>query len=281
MDLAAYFDRIGFTGEARPDLATLRAVHRAHLQAIPYDSLDVQLGRSLTIDPAAAYDKIVGRRRGGWCYEMNGLMGWALSEIGFSVTRMAGAAMRAERGDSTIGNHLVLRIDLPGEPNPWIADVGFGDGMLDPFALRPADLEAEGHRFRLEAMDAGWWRFHNHEFGGAKSFDFTLAPADPALLAEKCAWLQSAPDSPFVMNVICQRWRGDEVLQLLGRTYRQIRPGVRGERVIASADEMIAVLRDDFTLDVPEAEALWPGIVARHEQVLAEAAAKGAETADA
>jgi N-hydroxyarylamine O-acetyltransferase len=272
MDLAAYLGRIGHAGPVRPDLATLRAVHRAHLQAIPYDSLDVQLGRPLTIDPAAAYDKIVRRRRGGWCYEMNGLLGWALGEIGFSVTRMAGAAMRAERGDFTIGNHLVLRIDIPGEPAPWIADVGFGDGILDPFPLKPADLTAEGHRFRLEAMDDGWWRFHNHEFGGAKSFDFTLPPADPALLAEKCAWLQSAPDSPFVLNLICQRWRGGEVLQLLGRTYRQITPGVRNERTIASADEMVAVLKDDFALDVPEAAGLWPRVVARHEEVMAAAA---------
>jgi N-hydroxyarylamine O-acetyltransferase len=208
---------------------------------------------------------------------MNGLLGWALGEIGFSVTRMAGAAMRQERGDFTIGNHLVLRIDLPDEPAPWIADVGFGDGILDPFPLRPAELQAEGHRFRLEVMDAGWWRFHNHEFGGAKSFDFTLPPADPAVLAEKCAWLQSAPDSPFVMNLICQRWRGGEVLQLLGRTYRQIRPGVRQERTIGSADELMSVLTRDFNLDVPEIETLWPRIVARHEEVMAAAAPAASE----
>jgi len=273
VDLAAYLDRIGHAGPVRADLASLRAVHRAHLLAIPYENLDVQLGRPLTTDPAQAYDKIVGRRRGGWCYEMNGLLGWALGEIGFSVTRMAGAAMRAERGDATIGNHLVLRIDLPGEATPWIADVGFGDGILDPFPLRPAELTAEGYRFRLEPMDEGWWRFHNHEFGGAKSFDFTLPAADPALLAEKCAWLQAAPESTFVMNLICQRWRGGEVLQLLGRTYRRIRPGVREERTIASADEMLRVLRDDFTLDVPEAAGLWPRVVARHEEVMAAAAA--------
>jgi N-hydroxyarylamine O-acetyltransferase len=277
MELQAYLDRIGYAGPVRPDLATLRAVHRAHLQAIPYENLDVQLGRPVTIDPARAYDKIVSRRRGGWCYEMNGLLGWALGEIGFSVTRMAGAAMRQERGDFTIGNHLVLRIDLPDEPAPWIADVGFGDGILDPFPLRPAELQAEGHRFRLELMDAGWWRFHNHEFGGAKSFDFTLPPADPAVLAEKCAWLQSAPDSPFVMNVICQRWRGGEVLQLLGRTYRQIRPGVRQERTIGSADELMSVLTRDFNLDVPEIETLWPRIVARHEEVMAAAAPAASE----
>ena len=150
MDLAAYFDRIGFTAEARPDLATLRALHRAHLLSIPYENLDVQLGRPLTIDPEAAFDKLVTRRSGGWCYEMNGLLGAALDEIGFKVTRMAGAVMREVRGDAAIGNHLVLRVDL-GEP--WIADVGLGDGTLEPYRLRAGPMESGGYSFRLEALD--------------------------------------------------------------------------------------------------------------------------------
>jgi N-hydroxyarylamine O-acetyltransferase len=273
MDLKAYFDRIGFKGEARPDAATLRALHRAHMLAIPYEALDVQLGRPLTPDPQAAFDKIVTRRRGGWCYEMNGLFGAALAEIGFKVTRMAGAAMREFRGDFTIGSHLVLLVEL-GEP--WIADVGFGDGALEPFPLRAGPLRVEGYDFRLETLDERWWRFHNHEFGGAKSFDFVVEPADPALLAEKCAWLQDAPDSHFNLYLICQRYRGDEILQLIGRTYNQVRPGVKQQRLIGSADELVSVLKTDFTLDVPEAADLWPAIVARHEQVLAEAATKAA-----
>ena len=276
MELGAYLERIGYEGPVRPDLATLRALHRAHLLAIPYENLDVQLGRPLTPDPAAAYDKIVRRRRGGWCYEMNGLLGWALDQVGFSVMRMAGAAMREVRGDMTIGNHLVLLVDLDGEP--WIADAGFGDGILDPFPLRAGGLEAAGFTFRLESMDDGWWRFHNHEFGGAKSFDFRVAPADPALLAEKCRWLQTWEESGFVLNLVAQRYRGDEILQLSGRRFRRVRPGERCDRILDSADELVACLKDDFTLDVPEVAALWPRVLARHEVVMA-AAAEAARTA--
>ena len=272
MDLATYFERVGFTGEARPDLATLRALHRAHLLTIPYDSLDVQFARPVSLDPEAAFDKIVRRRRGGWCYEMNGLFGGVLEAIGFGVTRMAGAAMREVRGDFMIGSHLVLLVEVEGEAGPWIADVGFGDGALEPFPLAPAPLAFEGYDFRLETLDESWWRFHNHELGGAKSFDFQVAPADPDLLAQKCAWLQTAPDSPFVQNLICQRYRGPEILQLLGRTFRRIRPGVKQERLIASAEDLVRVLARDFTLDLPEAAALWPRVVARHEQVMAAAA---------
>ncbi|MGZ6016739.1 MAG: arylamine N-acetyltransferase family protein [Phenylobacterium sp.] len=271
MELQAYLDRIGFEGAVRPDAATLRALHRTHMQAIPYENLDVQFGRPLTPDPAAAYDKIVRRRRGGWCYEMNGVFGAMLQAAGFKVTRLAGAAMREVRGDFTIGSHLVLLVELPD--GPWIADVGFGDGALEPFPLAASPLSFEGYEFRLQTLDERWWRFHNHEFGGARSFDFAVEPADPAVLQTKCEWLQSAPESPFVQNLVCQRYRGDEILQLLGRTYRQVRPGARRERLIEDADDLVRVLRDDFTLDLPEAAALWPRIVARHEQVMAEAEA--------
>ena len=280
MDLQAYLDRIGFTDPVRPDAATLRALHRAHMQAIPYDSLDVQLGRPVSLDPAAAFDKIVVRGRGGWCYEMNGLFGAMLQAVGFKVTRMAGAAMREARGDFMIGSHLVLLVEMADEPGPWIADVGFGDGALEPFPLAEGPLAFDGYQFRLEALDERWWRFHNHEFGGAKSFDFVVEPADPALLQEKCDWLHDAPDSPFVQNLICQRYRGDEILQLIGRSYRQIRGGAKTERLIEDADGLVAVLRDDFGLDVPEVAALWSRVVARHEQVMAEAqAAKAAANA--
>ena len=112
MELSAYLDRIGFEGRPVPDRATLEAVQRLHLLAIPYENLDVQLGRPLTTSPAAAVDKLVTRRRGGWCYEMNGVLGWALAEIGFRVTRLTGAVMRSMAGDANIGNHLVLRVDL-------------------------------------------------------------------------------------------------------------------------------------------------------------------------
>ena len=270
MDLEAYFDRIGFEGEARPDLATLIALHRAHLQAIPYENLDVQLGVPLTTDPEAAFEKIVIRRRGGWCYEMNGLFGAVLAEVGFKVTRMAGAAMRELLGDIVIGNHLVLLVELDGDP--WIADVGFGDGSQDPFPLSAASMSVAGYPFRLEAMDEGWWRFHNHEFGGAKSFDFQVAAADPALLAGRCEWLQYAPESHFVLNAIVQRYRGDKILQMRGRVLRRVTPAGVTQETIGSADEWVAILARDFGLDVPEAATLWPRILARHDEVMAAAA---------
>ena len=276
MELGAYLDRIGYAGSLAPDVATLKALHRAHLLAIPYENLDVQLQRPLTPDPAAAYDKIVRRGHGGWCYEMNGLFGAMLEAAGFDVMRMAGAANRELLGDIVIGNHLVLRVEIDGET--WIADVGFGDGSIDPFRLQPAEFEVEGFPFRLEKLDARYWRFHNHPHGGAKSFDFALEPADPQLLAGRCDWLQYAPESSFVQNLVAQRFRDGAILQLRGRTLRTVRPGGVDNRLIGSADELVAVLRTDFSLDAPEVAGLWPRVVARHEEVVA-AAAEAAQPA--
>ncbi len=265
MDLKAYFGRIGYVGDPRADLTTLHALHRAHLLAIPYENLDVQLGRPVGLDSRAAFAKIVTRGRGGWCYEMNGLFAAVLEEIGFKVTRMAGGVMREVMGDIVLGNHLVLMVEV--DEQPWIADVGFGDGSLDPFVLRASAFSVEGFRFGLSRLDRMWWRFQNHPQSGSRSFDFIPEPTLPGVLAAHCEWQQTAPESSFVMNLIVQRFTGQEILQLHGRVLRSVRPDRKRERVLASADDLVRVLSREFGLDVPEAADLWPRIVARHEEL--------------
>ena len=265
MDLKAYFGRIGYVGEPRADLATLCALHRAHLLAIPYENLDIQLGRPVGLDPGAAFDKIVTRGRGGWCYEMNALFAAVLEEIGFKVTRVAGAVMREAMGDIVLGNHLVLLVSVDGEP--WIADVGLGDGSLDPFVLRAGPFSVAGYRFGLSRLDRMWWRFQNHDQGSARSFDFIPEPSLPGVLAAHCEWQQTAPESTFVLNLVVQRFTGDEILQLHGRVLRALRPDSRRERVLDSADDLVRVLHRQFGLDVPEAASLWPRIMARHDEL--------------
>ena len=268
MDLSAYLARIGHSGPVRPDLATLRAVHRAHLLAIPYENLDVQLGRPGSVDPHAAFEKIVAGGRGGWCYEMNGTLGLALQAIGFQVTRMAGAVMREVHGARTLGNHLVLRIDL--ENGPWIADVGFGDGIIEPTPLAPGAFSMRGYDFRLEQLDAQWWRFHNHPMGGAAYFDFVSGPADPAQLAATCHWLRTSPESIFTQSVMAFRHRPDGIVALLGRVLRRVHPDRKEDTLLTSAEAFTEALRTEFGLDVPEAAGLWPKVCAKHDELFAQ-----------
>ena len=268
MDIDAYLGRIGLTDRPPPTLEGLKALHRAHLAAIPYENFDVQLGRPVTIAVPAIYDKIVGRRRGGWCYEMNGLFGWALGELGFKVTRATGAVMRAAAGDAVIGNHLVLRVDLP--EGVHLADVGFGDGPNEPFAVREGTFDSNGFPYAVERTGDGWWRLVNHPAGGAASFDFDPHPADETRLAAKCDELQTAETSVFVQNAVAFRQTPGAIDVLRGRVALRIRPDGTGKRLIENADDLIATLKDVFALDLPEAAGLWDKIAARHEQVMAE-----------
>jgi len=263
VNLQAYLDRVKFTGKPKVDLDTLRRLHRGHVENIPYENLDVQFGREVSRNPEAIFDKLVTRRRGGWCYEMNGLLSWVLRDIGFDVTHMAGGVMRAAVGDDQVGNHLVLQVQLD---RPYIADVGFGDGLIEPAPLDQGPVRQSLFAFALEDLGDDWWRFHNDPRGAAASFDFQSKRADEALLDDKCAWLQSSPVSPFVQNAVVQRHLPDGFAVMRGRILKTMGADVQ-TRQIESARDYAVTLERVFALSLPEAEELWPKIDARHAEL--------------
>lgn len=263
MKLAAYLERIGFDGPVHADLATLRGLHRAHLRAVPFENLDVQLRRPLGIGLSEAYDKIVRRRRGGWCYEMNGVMGWALREIGFDVTRISAGVVRDPASEPQWGNHLCLLVRLEGRP--YLVDVGFGGSLSEPMPLEAGRRDDSPYRLALSQMQGTHWRYTEDTHGAPFGFDFHASPADENLFAARCEALQTNPESPFVQNLVVQRRDGELHYTLRGRSFRTLRWMQSDTRLLDSADEFVATLRERFGLDVPEVATLWPGICARHE----------------
>ena len=264
MHLNAYLRRIGFAGTPGVDLASLLRLQRHHLEHIPYENFDVQFGRPLTLSADDAFTKLVSYERGGWCYEMNGLFGSALEAIGFSVMPMTGAVMRAQRRDTSIGNHLILCVDLD---EPYLVDVGLGDGPIEPIPLREGAYQQGWRTMRLERLKDGWWRFHNDERAMAPSFDFEHRPADWDLLAQKCRWQQSNPDSRFVQNAICLWHRPDGIVAMVGRVLKTTSQRGITEHIVGSADEYVSTLAKSFGLQLPQAAGLWPGICRRHEEL--------------
>lgn len=265
IDLSAYLRRIGYDGPLDINFDTLRAVHRAHGMAVTYENLDVHLKQPLTIDPYAAYEKIVERSRGGWCFELNGVFGLALSAIGFNVTRLSADG-------STPDSHLVLTVPLDG--TTYVCDVGFADGPIDPYPLTEGPFTQQGFDFRIENETSGQWRLHNHRFGAAPGF-LTKGP-DEAAMEKRCDWLQSSPESPFVKHTTIFRRTDYGYHTLIDRTLRKITPEGVSQSEVASADNYVATLKTHFALDVPEAVTLWPIICEQHENYLRESAARKA-----
>lgn len=263
MHLDAYLENIGFVGEPRPDLDTLKQIHRQHLLSIPFENLDVHLHRPMDLDIRRIYAKIVEGGRGGWCFEMNGLLEWALRETGFDVMRLAGGVQRVEHGDDAFGNHLLLRVQLE---QPWIADVGFGDGFFEPVPLQTHTFEQRGFSFQLKQME-DCWRFYNHQSGAAETYDFRVATADENRFSEHSAFLSTASESPFVSNFVCQKFVPHGYDIQAGRVAKQVTPQGKREWLIDSADELLETLSDRFGLDVPEVAGLWDQIAARHEEI--------------
>ncbi|MEZ5416044.1 MAG: arylamine N-acetyltransferase [Vicinamibacterales bacterium] len=259
--LDRYFARVGYDGPRGASLRTLRDLHRAHLLAIPYENLDIHLGVPLTLDAEAMFAKLVDERRGGWCYEMNGVFGRVLETLGFDVRYLSGAVGRAARGWRAHGNHLVLVVTLD---RPWIADVGFGDGFLTPLPLEPGAYRQDFLEYRV-SRDGPWWRVHNHAFGGADGFDFTLTPRAPGDFAAQCHELQTSPDSPFVTTTVCERFEPGGLVILRGATLREVRPAGTTDRVLNDAAEFETVLRDRFALHIQDVQSLWPSVWRRHQ----------------
>ena len=265
-DLTAYLARIGYAGTPTADLPTLKAIHSAHVQMIPFENLDIQLGQVPSLDLELIFAKLVTRRRGGWCYEMNGLLGAALAAIGFEVTRMSGWVLRDERTDSGFGTHLCLRVMLD---QPYLADAGFGAALLYPIALAESAARQDPLPVALRRTPDQHWQFAVQIGGRTMTYDFADVPGDEAEFAAKCDWQGRDPASVFVQNLVVQHRRHGAHEMLRGKVLTRTTAAGVIARELASAGELTATLLGTFGLDMPVAAALWPAVEARHAALLA------------
>lgn len=268
MDIGSYLQRIDFIVDPKPDLDILTALHQAHLHSVPFENIDVQLGIPLTISVQDAYRKIVERGRGGWCYEQNGVFAWALSSLGFEVTRIAASVMREERGAVATANHLCLLVKIPGYDKNYLVDVGFGGSLMRPIMLCEGEYKHAPFSVSLKKTADLFWRFSETLGDQCMTFDFTEQPAHEEQLASRSTYLQTDLSSNFVRNLVAQSRRGESHYVLRGKIFTRRSPdGAETRETMSSAGELVDVLAKEFRLDVPEVATLWPQIVARHEEL--------------
>jgi N-hydroxyarylamine O-acetyltransferase len=246
VDVDAYLERIAYAGAREPSEHTLSELHRAHMLAVPFENLDIHLGVANVLDPEHVFDKVVTRRRGGWCYELNGLFALLLESLGFAVTRYSAAVVLSDPPSPDFA-HLTLRVDLD---RPWLADVGFGASFTRPLRMDvDDDQERDGKRYRLARRDG---RMVLHE-DGAPQYAFALEPRRMEQFAEMCTLQQTAPGSHFLHAPMCSRATEDGRESLAGmRLITTTRAG-RTERELENEAERAAVLRDVFGVDLGDA----------------------------
>jgi N-hydroxyarylamine O-acetyltransferase len=204
MNLDAYFRRIGYDGPDAPMLDTLRALHRAHLLAVPFENLDIHIGRRIVLDEAWLFDKIVNQRRGGFCYEQNGLFAAVLRAMGYDVTLLEARVNVRDWDSGTPFDHLTLLVQLDER---WLADVGFGDSFLEPLRFDDPGPQAQTNGvFRV--LHNGLEGVHSRQTSVGDWHDeywFSLQPRTLADFVPGCDYHQTSPQSHFTRQRLCSR----------------------------------------------------------------------------
>lgn len=249
LDLAAYLRRIDHPVPTAPDLATLRSLHVAHTAAIVFENLDIQRGLGIDLDLDRVQAKLVGARRGGYCFEQNTLFSAVLEHLGYAVTRLCG---RVRMGRATpevpARTHMISRVDLA--EGPYLADVGFGAGQLiEPIAL-VADVEIVQHGwpYVLVRHGAGYMLRARHPEGWIDLYEFTLEPQHPIDFVVANHYTSTHPASRFVTTLTAQRVTPAVRYTLRDRSFEELRPDSRVRREIAGPEELLALLGERFGL---------------------------------
>ena len=252
LDLDAYLNRVGHTGPLTADAATLAALHRAHVAAIPFENLDVILGRGISVALPDVQRKLVDARRGGYCYEHGLLFAAVATRLGFTAQRLLARVGDLERPRPR--THLVTLLTDPGG-EAWLADPGFGSGLLTPLPLR-ADAEATqgAWTYRLRRLDDGRWQLQEAAAGEAwlPLYAFEIAVYHAVDVEMSNHFTSTWPGSPFVQRPVVVRKDEHAVRRLVGRQLTVLRPGRPDEVRDVEAAELGAVLHDlgvDLTPD--------------------------------
>jgi N-hydroxyarylamine O-acetyltransferase len=241
--LAAYLDRIGARRPAELDERALAALHRAHQMTVPFENLSIHLGEPISLDEADLIVKIVTRRRGGFCYELNGAFALLLEALGARVTRVAARVY----GDGRPGppfDHLALLADLPGGGGRWLADVGFGRHSTYPLRFGGRGVQDDpGGRFRLaDAPDTDVDVIKD----GEPQYRIERRERPLADFVPTCWWQQTSPESHFTQSTICTLLTGDGRISLSGRTLIRTSAGARTEEHLDGDGAVLAAYRDHF-----------------------------------
>ncbi|MGH9874537.1 MAG: arylamine N-acetyltransferase family protein [Pyrinomonadaceae bacterium] len=246
MDIDPYLERLSYHGSLAPTAETLRELQVAHLLAVPFENLSIHARQPIVLEDKALFTKIVADRRGGFCYECNGLFAALLRALGFEVTMLSAEVANAEGVFGPAFDHMTLMVSLEQR---WLADVGFGDSFLEPLRLdergdqlqanRAYRIDADGPLFTLmQSVSGSEWN---------AQYRFSLQSHEYADYAEMCHFHQTSPQSHFTRSRLCSL--ATEAGRITLSDMRFITTSTnhaKQERILTSEAEYEAILRERF-----------------------------------
>lgn len=242
----AYLDRLGLPRPASPDLAALTSLTRAHLRTIPFENLDIHLGRAIELSDRAIVDKLVRQRRGGFCYELNGGFAVLLRELGFRVTLLQARVVSTSGEVGPPYDHLALRVDLD---RPFLVDVGFGAFVDGPIPLDPGRHHDSAGPVEIEQRPDGDLLV---TLAGAPRYLLDLRPRALADFQATCWFQQTWPESHFRQGLVCSLLTEDGRITLAGRLLVRTVGAERTEVELPDAQAVLAAYRDAFGIELTE-----------------------------
>lgn len=246
MNIEAYLQRINYSGATAPTAETLRALQVAHLMTVPFENLSIHAGEPIVLADEALFRKIVLRRRGGFCYEANGLFAALLRALGFDVVMLSAGVADAQGKFGPDFDHMTLLVNLEQR---WLADVGFGDSFREPLLLDERREQVQGQRAYRILPDGEHLILMQREEGAewTPQYRFTTQPHVFADYAEMCRYHQTSPQSHFTRARICSRAteHGRVTLSEM-RFINTSGQGEREERTLTHQSEYDSILREHF-----------------------------------
>ena len=249
MNISTYLERINHAQPTILDIDTLRELHVAHMQSVPFENLDIGLKRIIHIDEESIWNKLVVNKRGGFCYELNGLFAWLLKQIGFEVTYLNARVYNREGKLGIDFDHLALLVQIPSQPERWLADVGFGDSFNEPLNFEERGEQLQGLRgYKLEQTGEGYtvWQ-KNYDGTWERQYHFDLQPHKfPEEYEAACRYHQISPESSFTRGSIISRATPDGRISLEDGRLIITRNGQRTEKLLESQQAYTALLKEHF-----------------------------------
>lgn len=248
-----YLQRINYRGSQAPTAETLRQLHLAHLQNVPFENLSIHAGEPIVLNDEALFNKIVVRRRGGFCYELNGLFASLLRALGFEVVKLS-ARVANDKGEfGPDFDHMTLLVTAPDAPHVrWLADVGFGDCFNEPLLLDSREAQKQGARsYRIDAEQDHLLLLQRDGDGEwTPQYRFTLTPHDYADYEAMCRYHQTSPESHFTKARVCTLLIPQGRITLSAMRLITTQNGVREERTLADEETYQQLLRDRFGIEI-------------------------------